>query len=101
MSGIEFEFDPSCLPEIMRSEQVRGALRERAEEIVPRARALARAEISEDFADSITVSEEIRPRGRPTAAVVADRPDAEAHEYGDTGTERRRILGRAAYTREG
>ncbi|HET9381323.1 MAG TPA: hypothetical protein VFP69_10890 [Streptomyces sp.] len=100
MAGIRFEFDPSCLPEIMRSQTVRGALRKTADEIAPRARALAREEISEEFADSIEVVEELRPRGRPTAAVVADRPDAESHEYGDTGTERRRILGRAAHTRE-
>lgn len=100
MSGIRFEFDPSCLPEIMRSEQVRGALRTTAEEIVPRAKALARSEISDAFAESITVSEEIRPRGRPTAKVIADREDATDHEYGTTSTERRRLLGRAARTRE-
>ncbi|MDX2539797.1 hypothetical protein PV437_42590 [Streptomyces scabiei] len=100
MSGIRFEFDPSCLPEVMQSAPVRDALRESAEEIVPRARALARAEIGDEFAESITVSEEIRPRGRPTAKVVADRADAEAHEYGDSTTARRRILGRAARTGE-
>ncbi|MFJ2514695.1 hypothetical protein ACIQJX_35005 [Streptomyces griseoviridis] len=100
MAGIRFEFDPTCLPEVMRSEPVRAALRATADEIVPRARALARAEISEEFADSITVSEEIRPRGRPTAKVIADREDAEAHEYGSSSTERRRVLGRAAHTRE-
>ncbi|MFF7290669.1 hypothetical protein [Streptomyces griseorubiginosus] len=100
MSGIRFEFDPTCLPEVMRSEQVRGALRATAEEIVPRAKALARAEVSEEFAESITVSEEIRPRGRPTAKVIADREDASDHEYGTTSTERRRLLGRAARTGE-
>ncbi|WP_263170681.1 hypothetical protein [Streptomyces sp. SCSIO ZS0520] len=100
MSGIRFEFDPACLPEVMASAPVRSALRAQAEEIVPRARALARAEVGEEFADSITVSEEIRPRGRPTAKVVADRADAEAHEYGDSSTARRRVLGRAARTRD-
>ncbi|MER7967784.1 hypothetical protein ABTX35_02005 [Streptomyces sp. NPDC096080] len=100
MAGIRFEFDPTCLPEVMRSEQVRAALRTTADEIVPRAKALARAEISDEFADSITVSEEIRPRGRPTAKVLADREDAAAHEYGTSSTERRRVLGRAAHTRE-
>lgn len=98
--SIRFEFDPSCLPEVMRSTQVRGALREKAEEILPRAKAMARAEISEEFADSITVSEEIRPRGRPTAKVLADREDASDHEYGSSSTERRRLLGRAARTGE-
>ncbi|KFG07476.1 hypothetical protein [Streptomyces scabiei] len=100
MSGIRFEFDPACLPEVMQSAPVRDALREKAEEIVPRAQALARAEIGEEFAESIAVSEEIRPQGRPTAKVVADRADAEAHEYGDSTTARRRILGRAARTGE-
>lgn len=100
MSGIEFEFDPTCLPEIMQSEQVRGALRSTADEIVPRAKALARAEIGEEFAASITVSEEIRPRGRPTAKVIADREDASDHEYGTSNTDRRRVLGRAARTGE-
>lgn len=99
MSGIRFEFDPRCLPEIMHSEQVRGALHSKAEEIVPRAKQIARTEIGDDFADSITVSEEIRPRGRPTAKVIADREDAEAHEYGTSNTDRRRVLGRAAHTR--
>ncbi|BAU83340.1 phage protein [Streptomyces laurentii] len=101
MSGIRFEFDPRCLPEVMRSQPVRAALRKQADEIAPRARALARAEIGDEFADSITVAEETRPKGRPTAKVVADRVDAQAHEYGDTDTERRRILGRAARTGEG
>ncbi|PZH18761.1 hypothetical protein C1I97_03425 [Streptomyces sp. NTH33] len=101
MSGIRFEFDPRCLPRIMQSEQVRGALKAQAEEIVPRAKAMARAEIGPEFADSIGISEEVRPRGRPTAKVIADREDAEAHEYGDSNTERRRVLGRAARTGEG
>lgn len=101
MAGIRFEFDPSCLPQIMRSQTVRGALRKQADAIVPRARSLARSEISDEFADSIRVSEETRPRGRPTAKVIADREDAADHEYGTTSTERRRLLGRAARTREG
>ncbi|MEV8396284.1 hypothetical protein [Streptomyces sp. NPDC056650] len=37
---------------------------------------------------------------RPTAKVIADREDAAAHEHGDSNTVRRRILGRAAHTRE-
>ncbi|MFJ3826237.1 PIN domain-containing protein [Streptomyces nodosus] len=101
MAGIRFEFDPRSLPGIMQTEQVRGALKAKAEEIVPRAKALARAEISDEFAESISVSPEIRPRGRPTAKVIADREDAAAHEHGDSNTARRRILGRAAHTREG
>lgn len=95
-SGIRFEFDPTCLPEVMQSREVRVGLRARADGIVPRAKALARAEVGEEFAESIGVSEEVRPRGRPTAKVVADREDAEAHEFGTSNTERRRVLGRAA-----
>ncbi|MFJ7238219.1 hypothetical protein ACIQWB_13950 [Streptomyces olivaceus] len=53
------------------------------------------------FADPIRVAVEPRPRGRPTAKVIADREDAADHEYGTTSTERRRLLGRAARTREG
>ncbi|MYR76535.1 MULTISPECIES: hypothetical protein [unclassified Streptomyces] len=99
MSGIKFEFDAACLPQIMQSEEVRGALKAEAEEILPRARSLARGTISNEFADAIRVKEEVRPRGRPTAKVIADREDAAAHEYGDSNTARRRILARAAHTR--
>ncbi|MFB7007891.1 MULTISPECIES: hypothetical protein [unclassified Streptomyces] len=99
MSGIRFEFDPRCLPEVMVLPEVRTALRIEAHRIAPIARSLARAEVSDEFADSIEVVEEIRPRGRPTAAVVADRADAASHEHGSVSTPRRRILGRAAHTR--
>ncbi len=80
----------------MRSAQVRRALREVADAIEPRAKSLARAEVSEEFAEAIYVEEETRPRGRPTARVIADRDDGEAVEFGDTNQDRRRILGRAA-----
>ncbi|MER7696166.1 hypothetical protein [Streptomyces sp. NPDC096095] len=97
--GIRFEFDPRCVPEVMRSAPVRKALKTEADRIAPVARAIARAEGLDDFADSIEVVEETRPRGRPTAAVVADREDAADHEHGTSSTPRRRILGRAAHTR--
>ncbi|WP_256094754.1 hypothetical protein [Streptomyces sp. EN27] len=97
--GIRFEFDPRALPEIMRSAPVRKALKAEADRIAPVARSIARSEGLEEFADSIEVVEEIRPRGRPTAAVVADREDATDNEYGTSSTPRRRILGRAAHTR--
>ncbi|MEV8396258.1 hypothetical protein [Streptomyces sp. NPDC056650] len=57
MSGIRFEFDPRSLPGIMQTEQVRGALKVEAEKIVPRAKALARAEVSDAFAESISVAQ--------------------------------------------
>lgn len=99
MSGIRFEFDPRCIPEVMQSEPVRTALKDEADRIAPLARSIARSEGLDDFADSIEVVQEIRPRGRPTAAVVADREDAADHEHGTSSTPRRRILGRAAHTR--
>ena len=92
-----FEPDPRGIGEVMRSTQVRRALKQVADTVEPRARALARAEVSEEFADAIRVEEDTRPRGRPTARVIADRDDAEAVEFGDTNQERRRILGRAAH----
>ncbi|MEU8704206.1 hypothetical protein [Streptomyces sp. NPDC048565] len=99
MSGIRFEFDPRCVPEVMQSQKVRSALRTEANRIAPVARSIGRDEIGEEFAASIKVVEEIRPRGRPTAAVVADRADAADHEHGTSNTPRRRVLGRAAHTR--
>ncbi|MEV5977490.1 hypothetical protein [Streptomyces sp. NPDC052114] len=91
-----FEPDPRGIGEVMRSQQVRRALRQVADAIEPRAQALARAEVSDEFAEAIYVEEDIRPRGRPTARVIADREDAESVEFGDTNQDRRRILGRAA-----
>lgn len=91
-----FEPDPRGIGQVMRSRPVRRALRQTAEAIEPRAKSLAREEVSDDFADAIYVEEDTRPRGRPTARVIADREDAEAVEWGDTNRERRRILGRAA-----
>lgn len=99
MSGIRFEFDPRCLPEVMRSEPVRAALKSEADRTAQLARSIGRSEVSEEFAASIEVVEEIRPRGRPTAAVVADREDGADHEFGTSSAPRRRVLGRAAHTR--
>lgn len=93
-----FEPDPRGIGKVMRSRKVRRALRTVADQVEPRAKALARAEVSDDFADAIYVEEDTRPKGRPTARVIADREDAEAIEFGDTNRERRRILGRAAQT---
>ncbi|MFF2640316.1 hypothetical protein ACFVUB_11035 [Streptomyces niveus] len=99
MAGIRFEFDPRCVGEVMRSRKVRDGLKAEADRIAPVARSIARSEVSDDFADSIEVVEETRPRGRPTAAVVADRDDAADQEHGTSSTPRRRVLGRAAHTR--
>jgi len=93
---VRFKADPRGIGEVMRSAQVRQGLRTVADRIEPRAKTLARAEIGDDFADAIRVEEDTRPKGRPTARVIADREDAEQHEFGDTNTARRRILGRSA-----
>lgn len=100
-SPIRFRPDPRMIRNVMLMPQVRAGLRAVAEPIAARARALAREEIGEEFAADIRISEEVRPKGRPTAKVEADRTDAEQHEFGDTSTTRRRILGRAARTPEG
>lgn len=89
-------FDEAGLTEITRLPAVRAALKAKAEEIAARARTTAAAEIDDGFASEIRVSEEIRPSGRPTAKVLADRADAADREWGSTNTERRRVLGRAA-----
>lgn len=89
-------FDERGLTEIMRLPKVRAALKAKAEEIAARARTTAASEIGDNFASEIRVSEEIRPSGRPTAKVIADREDAADHEWGTTNTQRRRVLGRAA-----
>lgn len=89
-------FDERGLTEIMRLPKVRAALKAKAEEIAARARTTAASEIDDNFASEIRVSEEIRPSGRPTAKVIADREDAADHEWGTTNTQRRRVLGRAA-----
>ncbi|MFI1678839.1 hypothetical protein [Streptomyces sp. NPDC020607] len=96
MSRVRIQFDERGMDEIMRLPAVRAALKAKAEEIAGRARSMAASEIDDDFASEIRVSEEIRPSGRPTAKVVADRDDAADHEWGSTNTQRRRILGRAA-----
>lgn len=95
MSRVRIVWDNRGMEEIMRLPQVRAALKAKAEEIAARARSIAASEIGAGFASEIRVSEEIRPSGRPTAKVVADREDAAAHEWGSTNTQRRRVLGRA------
>ncbi|MDT0381431.1 hypothetical protein RM572_21975 [Streptomyces sp. DSM 42041] len=96
MTRRRFQPDRRGIGEVMRSKQVRGALRKVADQVEPRAKSLARTEVSDEFAEAIRVEEDTRPKGRPTARVIADREDAEQVEFGDTNQERRRILGRAA-----
>ncbi|WP_263251632.1 hypothetical protein [Saccharopolyspora rosea] len=73
---------------------VRAALRQRAQAIAGRARGIAATETP---GASITTEEGTRPRGRTYARVASDDPEG---EYGTQTRERRRVLGRAANTKE-
>lgn len=77
--------------EVMRSAKVRAALRVEAERIASAAR---RGYTAENVDATVRVSEETRPKGRPTAKVLAE-PGA-ASEFGTSKTQKRRVLGRAA-----
>jgi hypothetical protein len=90
------QLDYRAIGEIMRSQPVRRALRERAEPIAERARALARSDGLDELAEAIRIEDGTRPRGRPYSQVVIDHPDGEIYEFGTTKTEARRLLGRAA-----
>ncbi|GAA3727345.1 hypothetical protein [Streptomyces tremellae] len=90
--------DVRSVRQIMQSAEVRDGLKARAEAIAPVARRLAAEEVDDNFAEEIRVESGTRPKGRPYARVTAARSDAEANEWGDTNTIRRRILGRAAGT---
>ncbi|MFH9011230.1 hypothetical protein ACH4C6_07620 [Streptomyces sp. NPDC017943] len=96
MSRVRIVWDNRGLEQIMRHPEVRAALHNKAEEIAARARTIAAAEIDDDFASEIRVSDETRPSGRPVAKVEATRDDAPDHEWGSSNTQRRRVLGRAA-----
>lgn len=81
--------------EILQLDGVRKALHQTAEKIAPRAKSIARSEGFDEFAASITVEDGTRPKGRPYSYVLADTPEGERREYGDSNTGRRRILRRA------
>lgn len=88
--------DYSGIREVMQSDKVREALHHHAEQILPRAKELAKAAKLPEFAVSLKVEDGTRPKGRPYSRVTADHPDGEKIEWGDTNTNRRRILGQAA-----
>lgn len=92
----KFVPDYQGIGDVMRTDEVRNALHQVAAQIAPQARAIAEGEHLDVFADAITVEDGTRPKGRSFSRVTADDPDAEAHEFGDTNTQRRRVLGRAA-----
>lgn len=67
-----------------------------AQQIFDEAQRLARAEGLSAYADSMRITTGARPKGRGFREVIADDPDGEKYEWGDSDTERRRILGQAA-----
>lgn len=66
-----------------------------AEQIAEEAKRIANETGHPDLADAVTVTS-ARPKGRGQIQVIIDHPDATAAEFGDTGTEAARILGKAA-----
>ncbi len=80
------------LGEIARSRQVRKKLDDVADQVAARARAIATAE---GLDADIVQKEGTRPKGRPYARVSIPA----ANEFGDSKTQRRRILGRAVQGR--
>lgn len=85
-----FKMYPGAVGGVMRSPQVRAALRTEAERIVGRAEQIA---AQENYEVHAYVEEDIRPKGRPTARVRSNDAD---QEFGTYGKKRLRILGRAA-----
>lgn len=72
---------------------------QRAQQILAKAQELAAADGETEFADSLTIEEGERPKGRAYLRITADTANGEAVEFGDDGPDtnqaRRRILGRA------
>jgi hypothetical protein len=98
MAKSKVRFRPSYrgIGELMRSDEIRGVLPERALPIAARARTAARAAGEDELADSIRTEQGTRPRGRPYARIIADHGTATAKEFGDEGVDRLRIIGQAA-----
>ena len=90
--------DPGFFAEINKDPELHAALHAVAEEILPKAVALATAAGETVFAESLRVEDGIRPKGRAYSRVIADFDGATAVEHGDNNVERRRILGQAANT---
>lgn len=78
------------IEDAMKSAATRAALRRKAEQKAARANMVGRSEGVDIDAE---VSEGTRPKGRPYARVTSQNV---AQEYGNSKTERRRILGRVA-----
>lgn len=95
---VEFIPDYAGIGDVMRSDEVRAALHDTAEQVWARAKSFAGEAKLDAYEASLRVEDGTRPKGRPYSRVVADDASAEAIEWGDTHVVRRRILGRAANT---
>lgn len=83
--------------EMLQDEAITAALHAvAAEQVLPKAKQLADAAGLTHYSDALRVEDGTRPKGRTFSRVIADDESATAVEYGDTDTERRRILGQAA-----
>lgn len=85
-----FKLYPGALGQVMRSPEVRAALRAEAERVGAAAERIAQ---ETDYEFDHQIVEDTRPRGRPYARVLSADAD---QEFGTWGRKRRRILGRAA-----
>lgn len=83
------------MAEISQLAMESGAAQALAAKVAEEAKRIAIESGHPDLADAVTVTS-ARPRGRGQIQVVIDHPDATATEFGDTGTEAARILGKAA-----
>lgn len=72
------------------------AIQHAAHKILAEAQRLAEDAGLTEYAAALHIDTGARPKGRGYARVVAATPEAEAHEYGNSQTDRLRILGRAA-----
>lgn len=88
--------DPDGIRELMQSDEIRAELHDVAEKILPVAQRLAGAAKQHAFQAALKLQDGTRPKGRPYSRVIADYPDGEKVEFGDTAHARRRILGQAA-----
>jgi hypothetical protein len=76
---------------IMNGDRVKLALLKRANKIAAKARTTA---ASEKVDTTITVTQGVRPQGRPYARVSSSNAAA---EHGNSWTKRSRVLGRSTY----
>ncbi len=96
MSGIRYQPDQKGIGEASRVAMKTRAARATAKRVLAEAKRLARQAGLDAFADSLTIDATPRPKGRGQIRIIADTPDAEKVEFGDSATARHRILGRAA-----